>query len=229
MSPTLSFLLPLLPLLHSCLTTAQQTLDSGIVLIPPPNGDAGWCYYCSDDTAPPLCNSQCSTAIQRLCAESLTEALTSTEKDCQIKYLPPAFPGNNGQWANGARIQNMPSEQDCTNAFNGVLSMCGKDAGDPVNGVNSNYCTASGGGGTFGWNDDGSVVPGAARYVITTANTDQCGQAEASWQQATSVIQWNDSKCPFPFIPLPLSGEEKHANMCHVNHRLDRTQRPSRP
>lgn len=92
--------------------------------------------------------------------------------------------------------------------------MCGKDAGDPVNGVNSNYCTTSGGGGTFGWNDDGSVVPGAARYVITTANTDQCGQAEASWQQATSVIQWNDSKCPSLFIPLPLSGEEKDANLC---------------
>ncbi|KAK4694720.1 hypothetical protein P7C71_g2905, partial [Lecanoromycetidae sp. Uapishka_2] len=193
MSPKLSLLLAFLSFLTNNQVAAQQTLASGVVQIPAPNGNAGWCYYCSDDNAPPLCNSQCTTAINRLCGEDLTQALSTTEQDCQIKYLPPPYSGDNGQWASGARIQNLPSETDCINNFNGILADCGKDAGDPNTGVNSTYCTISGGGGIYGWNDDGSVVAGSAKYIVTTANTDQCGQAEASWQQATSVIQWNDS------------------------------------
>jgi len=193
MSPTLSCLLPLLLLLTQHLATTQQTLSSGIVTIPAPNYNEGWCYYCSDDTAPPLCNAQCSTAINRLCAEDLSKALTTTQQDCQIKYLPPPYPGNYGQWQNGARL-SVPSEATCLSDFNGILASCGKDAGNPNTGVNASYCTTSGGGGTFGWNDDGSVMANSARYVVTTANTDQCGQSKASWQQATSVIQWNDSK-----------------------------------
>lgn len=71
--------------------------------------------------------------------------------------------------------------------------MCGKDAGDSRNVYDPAYCTTSGGGGTYGWNDDGSVMTGTGRYVIATNGTNQCGQHEASWHQATSIIQWNDS------------------------------------
>lgn len=208
MASTLSILLPFLPLLTSHLTYAQSTLPSGVVQIPAPNGNAGWCYPCSDDTAPPLCNSQCTTAINRLCLKDLTQAWTSTEQDCQIKYLPPPYQGSNGQWANGARILNLPAKSDCITAFNGILSSCGKDAGDPNTGVNASYCTTSGGGGTFGWNDDGSVVSNSAKYVLTTAGTDQCGQAEAIWQQAKSVIVWNDGESLLFFHPWSLPREE---------------------
>lgn len=169
------------------------TAAGSVTTIPAPNGAAGWCYYCSDDNAPPLCNSQCTTAINRLCGENLNEGMTSTEQDCEIQYVPPKWPFNR----NGAR-PNPPSETDCLDALNGILSGCGKDAGTPASGVNASYCTTSGGGGTFGWNDDGSVVPSSARYVIKTKGTDQCGQAQAPWQQATSVIQWDPSKSKSP-------------------------------
>ena len=168
--------------------TPAGSAPAAVVTIPAPNGNQGWCYYCSDDNAPPLCNSQCSTAINRLCAENLNEAMTSTEQDCEIQYVPPTWPF----LRNGAH-PNTPSESQCTDSFNGILANCGKDAGTPISGVNMTYCTASGGGGTFGWNDDGTPISNAARYVIKTKGTDQCGQAQAPWQQADSVIQWDDS------------------------------------
>ncbi|KAL8825857.1 MAG: hypothetical protein Q9170_007627 [Blastenia crenularia] len=71
--------------------------------------------------------------------------------------------------------------------------MCGKDASDSRIQFDRAYCTTSGGGGQYGWNDDGSPMTGTGRYRIFAAQTDQCGQHEASWKQATSIIQWNDS------------------------------------
>ncbi|KAI4125484.1 MAG: hypothetical protein LQ338_004210 [Usnochroma carphineum] len=145
----------------------------------------GWCYFCSDDGAPPLCNSQCVTAINKLCAGDLSKSWTDTEQNCRIQYFPPVY----GDPAHPVGI----SESTCTQTFTGILNMCGKDAGDSRTTFDPNYCTTSGGGGTYGWNDDGSVMTGTGRYVIVTNGTDQCGQHEASWHQATSIIQWNDS------------------------------------
>lgn len=203
MSPSRIHLLPVLLSAASSLVQAQTTDANGVVTIPKPNGSAGWCYYCSDDNAPPLCNSQCSIAIQRLCAESLpngnsllSEALTTTEQDCQIKYIPPSW-----QFTTNGAHKIFPTETQCIDNFNGILNDCGKDAGNATTSFDPAYCTSSGGGGTFGWNDDGSPITGSARYIVQTANTDQCGQSQASWQQATSVIQWNDSKSPL--LPTP--------------------------
>ncbi|KAL6720059.1 hypothetical protein ACLMJK_001980 [Lecanora helva] len=170
------------------LVEAQSATDTPVKTIPAPNGNQGWCYYCSDDNAPPLCNSQCTTAINRLCAEDLTLALTTTEQDCEIQYVPPVWEFRDPKASIG-RI----SETECLNNFNGILSNCGKDAGTPTSGVNASYCTASGGGGTAGWQDDGTPITGSARFVVKTKGTDQCGQAQAPWQQATSVIPWDDS------------------------------------
>ena len=164
-----------------------------IKTIPAPNGATGWCYYCSDTNAPPLCNSQCSTAINRLCGETLTEALTSTEQDCEIQFLPPTWEFRR----NGARPPTI-SESQCIDSFNGILSNCGKDAGSPVSGVNQSYCTTSGGGGTFGWNDDGTPIAGSARFIVKTTGTDQCGQWQAPWQQAPFVIEFDPSKSLSP-------------------------------
>ncbi|KAI4174673.1 MAG: hypothetical protein LQ346_008206 [Caloplaca aetnensis] len=152
------------------------------------NENRGWCYFCSDDGAPPLCNTQCATAINRLCSvEELSIPLTDTEKDCTIQYFPPVY---------GSRSTDTPIAVDrntCISGFTGIMNMCGKDAGDARTTFDPAYCTTSGGGGTYGWNDDGSIMTGTARYVVVTKGTDQCGQHEASWKQATSVIQWNDS------------------------------------
>ncbi|KAL8792902.1 MAG: hypothetical protein Q9195_004479 [Heterodermia aff. obscurata] len=166
---------------------AQQT-------IPSPDYDQGWCYFCSDDNAPPLCNSQCLTAVDRLCNNGdTTKALSDVEGNCTIKYMPPTYDSSR----QGSRQPGVTPEV-CTNRFTSILLSCGKDAGSPTTAtVNQSYCTTSGGGGTFGWNDDGSIMDNSTyhdgRYVITTLNTDQCGQHQASWKQATSVIQWNDS------------------------------------
>ncbi|KAL8721137.1 MAG: hypothetical protein Q9225_002120 [Loekoesia sp. 1 TL-2023] len=149
--------------------------------------NAGWCYFCSDDGAPPLCNSHCETAINRLCAGDLTKGWTDVEQGCKIQYFPPVY-----ATTDGARQTAVPGDT-CIQTFKGILNMCGKDAGDSRNTYDPAYCTTSGGGGTYGWNDDGSVMTGAGRYVIVTNGTDQCGQHEASWHQATSIIQWNDS------------------------------------
>lgn len=81
--------------------------------------------------------------------------------------------------------------------------MSGHDAGDPP-GADPNYCTKSGGGGTFGWWDDGTPVKDSHRMIIKTKGTDQCGQAMAAHQQATAVVPWNPGKRhPFSFqIPI---------------------------
>lgn len=163
-------------------------------VIPSPDYNQGWCYFCSDDNAPPLCNSQCLTAVERLCNHGdTTKPLSDIEGDCQIEYMPPTY-------ASGRQGSRQPGvdPSTCLNRFTSILLSCGKDAGQPVEAtVNQTYCTTSGGGGTFGWNDDGSVMDNKTyhdgRYVITTKGTDQCGQHQASWKQATSVIQWNDS------------------------------------
>ena len=178
--------------LLSLFFAASTNLVRCQTVIPSPTYNLGWCYFCSDDNAPPLCNSECTTAINEVCnSGGLTESLTAVSNNCQIKYMPPVYP-----MSQAGSHQEGISVQDCLNGFNGILNSCGKDAGTPEPNppaVNQSYCTTSGGGGTYGWNDDGGVMANTARFVITTANTDQCGQSEASWKQATSVIQWNDS------------------------------------
>ncbi|KAI4100952.1 MAG: hypothetical protein L6R37_005158 [Teloschistes peruensis] len=148
--------------------------------------NAGWCYFCSDDGSPALCNSQCQTGINRLCAEDLSQNWIDIEGDCQLEFSPPVWGGKGGK-------PLAVTQSTCELTFEGILNMCGKDAGDPRNHFDPAYCTTSGGGGQYGWNDDGSVMTGTGRYKIIAKATDQCGQNEASWHQATSVIQWNDS------------------------------------
>ncbi|KAI4232823.1 MAG: hypothetical protein LQ352_008297 [Teloschistes flavicans] len=145
--------------------------------------NAGWCYFCSDDGAPALCNSQCQTAITRLCAEDLSQNWIDIEGNCQLEFSPPV-------WSTSPLSV---TQSTCELTFEGILNMCGKDAGDARTQFDPAYCTTSGGGGQYGWNDDGSVMAGTGRYKIIAKGTDQCGQSEASWHQATSVIQWNDS------------------------------------
>ena len=177
----------LIPVLFS----AASTVVLGQQVIPAPNYDQGWCYYCSDDNAPPLCNSDCVTAVSNLCGSgNLTESLTETVGTCQLQYMPPVY----NMKQDGSHQEGV-SEQVCTDYFDQILYTCGKDAGSPGSTtINSSYCTTSGGGGTYGWNDDGSVMTNTfGRYIVTTNGTDQCGQAEASWQQADSVIMWNDT------------------------------------
>lgn len=183
-------LLPLLFSLTSNVALAQQIPQQ----IPAPNIDKGWCYYCSDDNAPPLCNAQCTIAIDTLCKQDLTQSQVVTEQNCTLQYKPPVDPHMN---RNGARPPS-PTADDCTTTFNNILASCGRDAGSEETAiVNASYCTTSGGGGTYGWNDDGSVMTnGLGRYIVSTTNTDQCGQAQASWHQATSVIMWDDSWVP---------------------------------
>lgn len=205
MSPSSKIaLLPAILSITLSLISAQTTDPvTGVVTIPAPNNSSGWCYYCSDDNAPALCNNDCNTAINRLCGENLAEALTTTENSCQLNYLPPPY-----QWNTNGAHGLYPTESECISQFSGILNNCGRDAGTPAlgtyngqPGVNLSYCTTSGGGGTYGWMDDGTPIAGLPRMTITTPNTDQCGQHQASWQQATSVIQWNDSKSTIPFHP----------------------------
>ncbi|KAL8724253.1 MAG: hypothetical protein Q9181_006907 [Wetmoreana brouardii] len=168
-----------------CLALALSTYADNVPAFADHN--AGWCYFCSDDGAPALCNSQCTTAINRLCAGDLSQNWIDTEGDCQIEYSAPVWGGGNG-------ARPIAVTQDtCTQTFNGILNMCGKDAGDARTTFDPAYCTTSGGGGQYGWNDDGTVMAGTGRYKVITKNTQQCGQHEASWHQATAVIQWNDS------------------------------------
>ena len=163
-------------------------------VIPAPNYDKGWCYYCSDDDAPPLCNAQCTIAIDSLCKQDLTTSQIVTEQNCTLQYKPPVNPHFN---RNGNRPPS-PTVDQCSTTFNNILASCGRDAGSPESPiVNASYCTASGGGGTYGWNDDGSVMTdGLGRYIVSTTGTDQCGQSKASWHQATSVILFNPDWIP---------------------------------
>ena len=182
-------------LLPIFLTTSSRLVFAQTVEAP--NDHQGWCYYCSDDNAPPLCNAQCTVAIEKLCKGDLTQNATVVEQDCLVHYMPPVYPIDR----QGSRPHG-DSAQSCVFFFDQILNSCGKDAGSPIPSppaINTSYCTTSGGGGTYGWNDDGTVMEYSnssyynGRYIITTNGTDQCGQAEASWQQATSVIMWNDS------------------------------------
>ena len=173
--------------LSSRIVLAQQAPQQ----IPAPNYNKGWCYYCSDYDAPPLCNAQCTIAIGTLCKQDLTQSQIVTEQNCTLQYKPPVDPNFN---RNGA-VPPSPSEYQCSITFNDILASCGRDAGSPESPtVNASYCTTSGGGGTYGWDDDGSVMTdGLGRYIVSTTGTDQCGQNKASWHQATSVVLWNDS------------------------------------
>ena len=184
------FLLPAILSLNSRVVLAQQSPQ----LIPAPNYDRGWCYFCSPEEAPPLCNAQCNIAINSICQQDLTISQIVTEENCTLQYRPPVNPNFN---RNGA-VASVPSQSQCSITFNGILAECGRDAGSPESAtVNASYCTASGGGGTYGWNDDGSVMTnGLGRYIVSTTNTDQCGQAKASWHLATSVMLYDESWIP---------------------------------
>lgn len=204
MSPLKLSLIPIIFSAVSSLVSAQTTDPvTGVVTIPKPNNSTGWCYCFSDANAPPLCNQDCNVAIQRLCAENLNEALTTTEKSCHLSYLPPPY-----EWSNKKPHTVQPTGSQCISQFSGILNNCGKDAGTPPlgssngsPGVNLTYCTTSGGGGTYGWMDDGTPIDGLPRMIITTPNTDQAGQSQAPWQQATSSVQWDPSKPPLPHPP----------------------------
>ncbi|KAL8647398.1 MAG: hypothetical protein Q9226_006447 [Calogaya cf. arnoldii] len=151
----------------------------------------GFCYFCSTENAPPLCNSQCAIAVERICGntDNLIQpgGLTTIEGDCEVSWFPPdktATPQN--------KIDPQVRKTTCTSGFNKILNKCGRDASTPETGsFNQSYCTSSGGGGTWGWNDDGTVMKGQARYIITTKNTNQCGQRKAIQNLATNVIQWD--------------------------------------
>lgn len=183
-------LLPVLVCLISRTVLAQESPQQ----IPAPNYNKGWCYYCSDDDAPPLCNAQCTIAIENLCQQDLTRSQIVTEQNCTLQYKPPVDP----HFGQKNTVPPSPTAHQCSITFNNILASCGRDAGSPETAtVNASYCTTSGGGGTYGWDDDGSVMTdGLGRYIVTTNGTDQCGQAEASWHQATSCIPWNDSWVP---------------------------------
>ncbi|KAL8830303.1 MAG: hypothetical protein Q9191_001512 [Dirinaria sp. TL-2023a] len=180
--------------LCSFLLAAGAVLVVGQNVIPSPNYNQGWCYFCSDGDAPPLCNADCVPAIDQVCnSGQLNLSMTATSKSCQVEYMPPP---------DGGQYKTADSPQACTNYFNQILSSCGKDASTPETATpsfNQSYCTSSGGGGTYGWADDGSVLESVqdytfGRYKITTPNTGTCGQSTAPWKlPGTQVIQWNTS------------------------------------
>lgn len=199
----------------SILLLALGTAILAQEVIPSPDYDQGWCYFCSDDNAPPLCNSQCLTAIQRLCNHGdTTKALTDIEGDCEIKYMPPTYDSSR----QGSRQPGV-TPSICVNHFTSVMLSCGKDAGQPVGAaVNESYCTTSGGGGTFGWTDDGVPMDNSTyhdgRYKVAAKGTQQCGQHKAPWKQNANVIVWNDSwvspddQVILDTNPPPLTGDE---------------------
>ncbi|KAG8527258.1 uncharacterized protein KY384_008002 [Bacidia gigantensis] len=164
--------------------------------ISPTNGQDGFSYYCSDQDSPPLCNADCNTAINNICHEDLHNAMNETVNSCQVLYLPAVFPW----WRNGAR-GNVPGPTECINNLNSILANSGRDAGTTNTGIDSSYCTEFGGGGTWGWNDDGTPLSQKARYVITTPSVgNQCGQTKALWWQTNKVVAWDSSELFFPTI-----------------------------
>ncbi|KAL8728525.1 MAG: hypothetical protein Q9166_005347 [cf. Caloplaca sp. 2 TL-2023] len=175
----LRYSIPLLSLAFS--VKGQAFPESGQLAFADLN--KGWCYFCSDDGAPPLCNSQCESGISKLCSRDLTKGWEDVETDCQLSYFPPIY----------STDKVAIPQATCESTFQSMLNMCGKDAGSDNPTYDPNYCTSSGGGGTYGWNDDGSTMTGTGRYKIVTKGTNQCGQNEAPWHLATDIIQWNDS------------------------------------
>ncbi|KAL8669416.1 MAG: hypothetical protein Q9168_005992 [Polycauliona sp. 1 TL-2023] len=141
----------------------------------------GWCFFCSDNDAPPLCNADCETAYLELCKpENVGKniGMTNIEGNCEVSYFPPPTGGPLG-------------ESTCVAGFSKILGNCGHNASDTAP-FNSSYCTTSGGGGTFGWNDDGSPMDGQARYTIVAKNSNTCGQHQHLNKLASDVIQWDD-------------------------------------
>lgn len=57
----------------------------------------GWCYFCTDDDAPPLCNLDWLKAASDLCKHDLSRPMQSQQFRCLMKYLPPATKPKNGQ------------------------------------------------------------------------------------------------------------------------------------
>ena len=180
--------LVLLTCLAGLLVRAQDTQTTDR-----PNGVDGFCYYCSEESSPPLCHAECVTAINNLCAEDLHHSTNETVGSCQILYLPQVYP-----WWRGVSRPNVHTESECIELLTGILDQCVRDATNSA--VDSSYCTASGGGGTWGWHDDGSPVEGKARYRISTPGTGgQCGQTKALEWQADSSMTWDASR----YFPRP--------------------------
>lgn len=145
----------------------------------------GWCYFCSTENAPPLCNSRCETAIEKVCkSENRNIGLTAIEGDCEVNFFPPV-----GAKPNAGNQLITPD--NCRTSFKRILYKCGRNAANPDPNYDPKYCTESAGGGTNGWNDDGSPMTGTARYTITTKNTNQCGQNKAIEKLATNMIEWD--------------------------------------
>ncbi|KAI4231261.1 MAG: hypothetical protein L6R40_007794 [Gallowayella cf. fulva] len=174
-------ILPLLTFLLAHIFPTLAIPESGQLAFADLN--KGWCYFCSNDGAPPVCNSQCESAISRLCIGDLTKGWTSIVGGCEVDYRPPVFDPRQG------RIR--PTRDQCLNTYSSMLNMCGKDASSDATKHDPKYCTSSGGGGTYGWNDDGSTMTGTARYKIIPPASNQCGQREASWHLATDLVEWN--------------------------------------
>ncbi|MCJ1257671.1 hypothetical protein MMC24_005497 [Lignoscripta atroalba] len=145
-----------------------------------------WCYVCADvvNNAPPVCNADCATAADRLCAGDRSTALEAVQGSCHLQYMPPTYPSS--------QPSASVDEPTCIKAFQSITLMCGRDALSAAP-FDPHYCTSSGGGGTLGWNYDGTVISGSARYVMKPINADECGQHQAYSELATSSLEWNDS------------------------------------
>ncbi|MCJ1482562.1 hypothetical protein MMC06_002728 [Schaereria dolodes] len=91
--------------------------------------------------------------------------------------------------------QNSASVADstCLAAYESIATSCGRNA---TGTFDPNFCTESGGGGTMGWNNDGTVISGSPRYIMKTLNSDECSQFQSYENLATSTIQWNNSWVP---------------------------------
>ncbi|KAL8956982.1 MAG: hypothetical protein Q9183_006174 [Haloplaca sp. 2 TL-2023] len=167
------YLLPALALAFSATAANVAPFDGRNV---------GWCYFCSDAGAPPLCNKDCTTAYKKLCATDLTQNWIELEGSCQIEYSPPVWKGEK---------PIAPTQATCEQGFQTIINSCGKNAAssDPAA---EDFCTESGGGGTYGWNDDGSPMTGTGRYRIIPKGVSQCGQHKATWEMADKIIEWDD-------------------------------------
>ncbi|MCJ1227629.1 hypothetical protein MMC12_004285 [Toensbergia leucococca] len=95
----------------------------------------------------------------------------------------------------------------CTTNFRNLITQCGKET-EITGAFDPNYCSQDGGGGTMGWNDDGSVIANSARYVMKTVGLDSCGQHQATWTPSTPEIEWKDSWVP-PNSPMTLDTNEQ--------------------
>ncbi|KAG8528563.1 uncharacterized protein KY384_006735 [Bacidia gigantensis] len=163
----------------------------GLVSGDQPNYDTGYCYYCDAPTnpalaVPPLCVSECRPAINSLCGSSdspvdLSVSHNATNKNCQVLYKPAVYE----VLRDGAHAK-IPSSDECKATYEQILSTCVSTNGaKPHQGAlgeaDEQFCTKAGGGGTFGWKDDGWVMEDTARYIISSTSTAHCGQTKAFW------------------------------------------------